>query len=92
MPIFAKYYFRNQFEIMTVVNSKEFISNDEKYFELAVNGDVCIQRGAYMFQLICKSIDPMEKDIIFEPDDDFRDSISWEDFRERTNKMLQKFN
>ena len=34
---------------MTVVSSKEFISNDAKYFDMAVNEQVFIQRDDYMF-------------------------------------------
>ena len=36
---------------MTLVSSKEFIANEDKYFDLALNGGVCIQRGEYFFHL-----------------------------------------
>ena len=38
---------------MTVVSSKEFVTNQKKYFDLAMSGDVCIKRGETMFHLIC---------------------------------------
>ena len=34
---------------MTVVSSKEFSINQEKYFDLALNEQIFIQRGDYMF-------------------------------------------
>jgi len=34
---------------MTVISSKEFNTNQEKYFDLALNEQVFIQRGGYMF-------------------------------------------
>ena len=42
---------------MTVVSSKEFVSNDDKYFDMAVNEELCIKRGNNMFYLIYKSSD-----------------------------------
>ena len=42
---------------MTVVSSKEFVSNDDKYFEMAVNEELCIKRGNNLFYLIYKSSD-----------------------------------
>ena len=37
---------------MTLVSSKEFIANEDKYFDLALNGGVCIHRDEYMFHLV----------------------------------------
>jgi len=34
---------------MTVVSTKEFITNQKKYFDLALNEQVIIQRGNNMF-------------------------------------------
>ena len=34
---------------MTVISSKEFSINQEKYFDLALNEQVFVQRGDYMF-------------------------------------------
>jgi len=44
-------------KIMTIVSSKEFAINQDKYFDLAVNGDVCIKNGKNVFHLIYKTID-----------------------------------
>ena len=35
--------------------------------------------------------DKYDQNIICEPDDDFRNSISWEDFRTRTRRIMQKY-
>ena len=34
---------------MTVVSSEEFLSNEDKYFDMALDEQVCIQRGDNMF-------------------------------------------
>ena len=49
---------------MTVVNSKEFLSNEEKYFGLALNEDLCIERDNYMFRLIYRPIEKTEPTFI----------------------------
>ena len=36
---------------MTIVSTKEFNTDQEKYFDMAVNGNVCIKRGENMFYL-----------------------------------------
>jgi hypothetical protein len=56
---------------MTVVTSKEFATHQDKYFDLAQDNEVCILRGANMFYLVCN---PAEKPIIFEPDDELRNT------------------
>jgi len=42
---------------MTVVSSKEFACYQDKYYNLAINEQVCIKRGKNMFQLICINLD-----------------------------------
>jgi len=62
---------------MTVVSSKEFNTNQKKYFDMAVNNDVCIKNGEYMFHLICsKPIDIIDEQVILQPDDDFLRAIT----------------
>jgi hypothetical protein len=36
---------------MTVVSSKEFVSNQKRYFDLALNEQVFIKRGKNMFHI-----------------------------------------
>jgi len=80
---------------MTVVSSKEFISNDDKYFDLALDEQVYIQRGDNMFLLLSKKADDMNiyheasvYEEILEPDDDFRRALSAEEFREKLIVVL----
>jgi len=65
---------------MTIVTTQEFNSNQPKYFDMAVNSDVCIKDDKYLFQLLYQ---PVESDIIFAPDDDFYKSIPFEEVRDR---------
>jgi len=41
---------------MTVVSSKEFVTNQKRYFDLAINDDLFIKRGKNIFQLICTTV------------------------------------
>ena len=69
---------------MTVVNSKEFVANQKKYFDLAVNEEVFIKRGRNRFRLICTTApNTNEYEEILEPDDDFHRAISADEFRKR---------
>jgi hypothetical protein len=52
---------------MTTVNSKEFASNQKRYFDMAVKEQVCIRRGKNMFRLIYAPVDD-------DYDDDYEDS------------------
>jgi len=61
---------------MTVVSTKEFNTNQEKYFNMAVNEDVCIKNGEFFFHLIYKPIDMIDKQVTLQPDDDFRRAIT----------------
>ena len=40
---------------MTVVSSKEFVKDEDKYLDMAMNGQVFIQRGDCMFHIICSN-------------------------------------
>ena len=78
---------------MTVVSSKEFATNQDKYFDLALDEDVCIQRGDNLFHLIYKHEDDMNNndyEEFLEPDDDFRRAISMDEFINRALVMVEK--
>ena len=64
---------------MTVVSSKEFVSNEDKYLDLALDEHVIIQRGDNMF-IVQNFISSGDPDEIFEPDDDFYRSITMDEF------------
>ena len=61
---------------MPVVSTKEFNTNQKKYFDMAVNEDVCIMNDKYLFYLICKPVDMIDKQVTLQPDDDFRRAIT----------------
>ena len=72
---------------MTVVSTKEFNTNQEKYFALALKEQVFIQKGDNMFLLIYQNTD--DKNIYHEasvyeevlaPDDDLRRAITMDEF------------
>ena len=67
---------------MTVVSSREFVTNQERYFELALNEEVFVQKDEDMF-VFMRTNEPQEPDMIFEPDEDFYRSISMEELRKR---------
>ena len=77
---------------MTTITGKEFTTNQKKYFDLAINEDVCIKRGKNIFFLICNSVDEtnVDEDMIFEPDDDLRRSISMDELRESVHEHIHK--
>ena len=75
---------------MTVVSSKEFASNQKKYFDLAVNGDVGIKRGKYMFHLLCNSIDMTDQQVTLMPDDDLRRAITKDELLEGIYEDIKK--
>jgi predicted transcriptional regulator len=76
---------------MTVVSTKEFSSNQEKYFDMAVNGQVCIQRGKNMFYLSYAPIEPKyPEQPILEPDEIFRSAITMGEFRKRAAETVKK--
>ena len=77
---------------MTFVSSKEFISNQDKYFDLALNGGVCIRRGDYLFHLVCAPFEEQYPPQPFlEPDDDFRRAITGEELKRRMRTSISNF-
>jgi len=72
---------------MTVISTKEFITNQKKYFDLALNEQVFIQRGSRMF-VVTKANEPKLK--YKEPDDDLRRAIPMEEVRDSIIGYIQK--
>jgi hypothetical protein len=82
---------------MTVVSSKEFAGNEDKYFDMALEEQVCIKRGKNMFLLSFKNVDDMNMyheasvyDKVLEPDDDFYRAITGEELLERLIPRIEK--
>jgi len=77
---------------MTVISSKEFATNQTKYYNLAQNEQVGIKRGKFVFYLTREPIfvDTYPEQPILEPDDSLRNAITFEELLERTNKDIHK--
>ena len=78
---------------MTVVNTKEFNANQNKYFDMALVEEVFVKRGDHTFLLIHKNIDDMNTyhvtsayEEILEPDEDFRSAITGEELIRRIHE------
>ena len=73
---------------MTIVSSKEFATNEDLYFDMAMNEQVFVQRNSNMF--ILTRISEMEKKYL-EPDDDLRRAITGEELLTGIYEDLEKF-
>ena len=82
---------------MTIVSSKEFVNNENKYFDMALEEHVYIQKGDNMFLLLYKNVNDMDSyhdasvyEEILEPDDDLRRAISADEFKKRCLQAVDK--
>jgi len=82
---------------MTVVSSKEFTANQEKYFDMALDEQVFIQKGDNMFLLIYHNLDDMSVyhdasvyEEVLEPDDDFRSAITMDELRGKVHDLIDR--
>ena len=71
---------------MTVVSSKEFESNENKYFDMAMNEKIFVKRDNMMFILSCVNDHKPKKRL--KPDDDLRRAITMDEFRKRALEDL----
>ena len=74
---------------MTVVSSKEFATDQDKFFELALNEQVFVKNGENMF-IFTRLNKNHHDDIIYQPDDDFYRSVTMEEVRDRLHNTLDK--
>jgi len=72
---------------MTVVSSKEFVSNQKQYFDLAINDDLFIKRGKNIFHLMCTTID----DVINDADDQDEEYITKDELLTGIYEDIDKF-
>ena len=76
---------------MALVSSNEFAVNQQRYLNLARNGDVCIQNGEEMYHLL---YNPAEKQYppqpILEPDEDFYRAITMDELLDSTIEFIHK--
>ena len=61
---------------MTVVSSKEFVTNQKKYFDLAANEKVVVET--------------YPEQPILEPDDNLRNAITFDELLERTYEDIHQ--
>jgi len=71
---------------MTVVSTKEFNTNQGKYFDMALDEQVFVKRGDYMYHIICSNMDATPKQAILEPDEDLRNAITAEELIQRIHE------
>jgi hypothetical protein len=62
--------------MMTISNS-EFMAHPERYFDMAVNEDVRIQKGHQMFYIVYAP--PIREQPLLSPDDDLRRAITMDE-------------
>ena len=72
---------------MTVVSTREFNTNQKKYFDIALNDQLYIKRGSNMF-VVTKANE--EKKVYKEPDDDLRRAITMNEFKVRVIEDLRE--
>ena len=77
---------------MTIVGNREFAINQEKYFDLAIDEDVCIKRGEEMFHLTCSPVEEINVKgrVYYEPDEDFYRSITKEELLKGIHEDIHK--
>jgi len=72
---------------MPVISSKEFITNQKKYFEMALDREVLVKRGKNKFIISNAN----QCDEFLEPDDDFRRAITMDELRRRVKEDIHKW-
>lgn len=74
---------------MQVVSSTEFATHQDKYFNMAIDHDICIEKGEQRFHL---SYAPrVEEQPFLEPDEDFYRAITAEELKKRMHVSIRKF-
>ena len=74
---------------MTVVSSKEFAINEDKYFDLAMNEQVFVQRNNIMF-MVTRANENKKRNRL-KPDEELRRAITGDELLERVYVSLDKF-
>ena len=75
---------------MTVVSTKEFNTDQEKYFDMAVNEDIFIKNDKYMFHILCRPIEMVDEQVTLQPDEDLRNSITKDELLEGIYEDIAK--
>ena len=72
---------------MTVVSTKEFQTNQKKYFDMAVNEQVFVQREDFMF-IVSRASEPKWNHK--KPDEKLRNAITMDEVRDRLHSHIHK--
>ena len=73
---------------MTVVSSKEFSANDDKYFDMAMTEQIFVMRDNIMF-MVTQADERKKKRL--KPDSELRRAITGDELLERVYVSLDKF-
>jgi len=75
---------------MTVISTQEFVANQNMYFNMAINQDVCIKRNEGMFYIRYNPVAETNNYLCFEPDDEFYNSITMEEARRKLHLLVDR--
>jgi hypothetical protein len=73
---------------MTVVSTNEFITHQDRYFDMAMNGQVFIQRGDCMFIVTRANED--DDDDCLEPDEDLQNAVTMDEVRDKIHGVIHR--
>jgi len=74
---------------MTVVSSREFVINQEKFFDIAEKENICITRGNNRFHLVYQPTQVQyPEQAVLKPDDNLRNAITAKELLERVNEDI----
>jgi hypothetical protein len=75
---------------MTVISPQEFAANQNKYFDMAINQDVCVKRDEGMFHIRYNPVEEIKEYVCFEPDEEFYNSITMDEARKKLHLLIDK--
>jgi hypothetical protein len=76
---------------MTVISSKEFETNTKKYFNMAVNGNVCVQWGESLIYLSNTPVEqPYPEQPVCEDNSVLDIAITGDELRKRLHRRIHE--
>ena len=74
---------------MTVVSSKEFATNQKKYFDMAINEQIYVQQDDNIFHIVCSHSNVREQRIS-KNNDILNTALTKEQFKAEARKIVDK--
>jgi len=74
---------------MTVISSKEFMSNEKKYFDLAMTEEIFVKRDNIMF--IVSRVNDIKPKKCLKPDDDLHRAITMDELLGKVLDDIDKY-